>query len=133
MALSAEGQIKWVDAIADVEKQLIGQWVGERYVVLLNQIEPLAGARINVQKLMQQGPNALLPGAAVHAVESNRWVYRLYLLDRVGGMIVHEQGLEALQTAVIGSESVLLDDHLVLSTDSFTIVIPGRGVDSAER
>ncbi len=129
MALSGEGRIEWVDAIADVEKQLLDHWVGDRYVVLLNQVEPLAVARVNVRHLMRQGPNVLLPRVEDRVVQPDRWVYCLYLLDRVSGVIVHQQDLEALKAAVIGRESVLLDDHLVLSTESFTIIIPARGAD----
>ena len=127
MALSNQGQIEWLDAIADTEKQLLGQWIGSRYVVLLNQIEPLTGGQVNVRQLMRHGPNMPLPHDVGRIAGANRWIYRLYLLDRVDGMIVYQHDLQPLDAALIGRASVLLDDHMVLSTDSSTIIISARG------
>ena len=124
MALSGDGKIEWIDAIADADKQFSGQWVGSRYVVVLNQLEPVAGLQaVDVAQLMRRDQKLPWPEGMGRGVQAGRWVYRLYLLDRVNGMIEHQQDLEPLGKPIIGAASVLLDDHLVLSTESHTIII----------
>ncbi|MDP6057668.1 MAG: hypothetical protein QGH33_02195, partial [Pirellulaceae bacterium] len=121
MALARDGQILWVDAIADADKRLVAQLVGARYVVVINQIEPMT----QPARGFGRGLRKINPPNPV-----NRWVYRLYLLDRRHGMIRWQRDLPPLPGPLQAEDAMFLDNRLVLPTESFTVLIPGSGAQS---
>jgi hypothetical protein len=83
-----------------------------------------------VGRVELQGQNlALEPEAPLDGAEPppGGWVYELLFLDRQSGVLTHQQPLAPLPTMLDPTRSVFLNNCLVLSTSSSTIVIPGAG------
>lgn len=126
IALGSGGRLEWADAIGDAEKRFITQVVGSEHVVAVNQLEAVE----TLEGAMRNAEDNDEPMAAQQNVRPARrrrtWRYRLYVLDRRHGLIVHQRDLPPLETPLRSGHALLLDNHLVLSTGSRVIAISGR-------
>jgi len=94
--LGADGQVRWRDAIFDHSgKNLVGQWVGDQYVLLLDQ----------------------------EGKKDGMWMYTLYLLDRASGVIERQRALGPFPEPIDTRNAVLQDHRLMMPTGVNTIVI----------
>ncbi len=117
-AISSEGQVVWRDAINATRKHLLLQRITNNHVFVLG-----------------RDSDTLLPGLPVaHAEAQNQvgepisnFIYRLYVLDRNSGTLVNERVLGPMPQRILLSLATLLNDRLVLSTKSSTIVLSAEG------
>jgi hypothetical protein len=67
------------------------------------------------------------PGAAPEAGPPTPagWPYKLFVLDRRSGLLVDDRDLGPIRDPIDPTQAVFLDNRLVFSTGSATIVIPG--------
>ena len=127
LALNAESEVRWSDAIdEDRLKNLELQLVGDEYVVLVDRdLDPR-----QVPRARQRGLRALQLERGEKNRKRNAEVnHTVYLLDRRGGGIVGQWPLDPLNAPLDLQRAVLLDNRIVLSTNSSLIVVPGSRQD----
>lgn len=122
--IDPSGQLLWRDAIynEDFEKRYLSGLVTEPAVIVLaihGQSQPrqiVVNGRI-IQLIRRNRPDAqdLVPPPT----------YSLTVMDRGGGRIIEEHILEDLPLPIDPSRAVAIDNALLFSTPTDTIVIPG--------
>ncbi len=130
MALAPDGAIHWRDAIADRPKNLQAQLIGDKYVVLLGldtAPDPFGELRAHLEIELPHRPGPVVREPAPVGAAPDGWRYRLYLLDRHGGSIVSQCALGPIPEHLAPDAAVFLDNRLVFTTPTYTIVIPGAG------
>lgn len=118
VAVARDGKIRWRDGIGVDHKILLGQWISDKYVVLLHRIGGIPAVR-NVPK----GPGPHLVIKRPVRMRTNN--YRLYVLDRRHGNIVGEYDLNRLKTPIDVNKSRLVGNRLLLTTTDLTRVLAG--------
>ncbi len=132
------GNLLWHDAINTTTQYLLAMQLSEKYMVLLTRRDMGWG-----NGEMPNGPDAMID-QPIHApmqggVQERRinrmpeggfddapgqYRYQILLLDRASGRILHEQALSAMVEPIHPSDTILTDNHLILTTNTQTIVIP---------
>jgi len=136
VALDRMGRLLWRDAITSIEKALLSQVITDRHIVLLaNSPQPLAVPQPpNVLHGLQviQGP---LPDQIAEPIEMPRRInenyhYRLFILDRKTGCLLDERVVGPLRERLLGRSTQAMNDRILLTTSSHTIVIPTSNTNS---
>jgi len=137
VALGSEGSILWRDSIIQESgKDLLAQWVGNQYVGLLASALPSDAPQDPRQAMIDQLWRAGVPRQVKLAQAIIRrndrplpnpdpLLYRVLLLDRQGGAIGHQYTFGPISEPIDPEHTVFLDNKLLLTTGSRTIVIPG--------
>ena len=134
-SVDTTGHLVWRDALSDRPAQLLRlHLVGDRHVMLLSLV------RRGDRRIRAKRDDRLLPPEDLLPAEpeperparggregdgASGWLYRLYLLDRPTGRIVDQRDLGPMTEPIDAARAVVLDNHLILSTATKTIVIPG--------
>ncbi len=127
VAVAADGAKLWRDGLGDLPKNIQTQLVGEQYVVLLSLAEE-EGRRRAADLADRLGGNpALLPLLRGQPGRNgaHAWYYRLSLLDRQTGLVVHERVIGPLADVFSPTHAWFCNDRLILSTTGATVVLNG--------
>lgn len=126
--VGADGKLVWRDAIASSGRSFVHQLVGDQHVALLAVREEQAPGDMRINVMIDPRIEAAVAGQAVArpaAPQGEGWSYYLYLLDRQGGAVIQDHELGPIHEVIDGTNAAFVDNRLVFTTESTTIVIPG--------
>ncbi|MEX0655380.1 MAG: PQQ-binding-like beta-propeller repeat protein [Phycisphaeraceae bacterium] len=142
VAVDGRGQVAWRDAVNLPRKQLIHQFTSREHTFVLHreageaeeraaaglQIEGRVVIRIQrggdgIEERIEMQPNADVQQALPGDAGPSR--YRLFTVDRRTGRLVAERKLGPMPQPLDAAAALLLDNHLVYTMGTQTLVIPG--------
>ena len=115
LALGPAGRVLWRDAInAKQRKRLVGQLVGEEYVIVIGR----------TQASSTQSPPAQQPPAEPVPVLKRR-SFDLYVIDRRNGILLAEYSMQAPLDTLDPDRGLFLENNLVFAAGDQTVIVPG--------